>query len=343
MENKKELKAISFKCSGCGTTLKFDPASQNLKCSSCGKIELLEKGRSQTKHDVSSTLDDKHDRWAQTSKIMKCQTCGAEIILSGLEFSGICPYCSSSYVSDANYLPDFVPDSIVPFAFDEVEAEKRLKTQLKRKFYVPTKCKREVRPENIKGIYIPAFAFDADVKADYNGTLSRKTENNETEYFHISGVHHSRQRDVLIENSSKITQSTLKKILPYDLSQTYRFTEGFVLGYVVEHYEDAFKVCLNKALKEMEQKVKQEILNGYSYSAVKEFNMKCDFSSKKYQYHILPIYQMNFEYRKKNYNIIMNGQNGKIGGKLPTSVLKVLFTIFGWLLVIALIIWISSL
>ena len=343
MESKKELKAISFKCSGCGTTLHFDPSSQNLKCVSCGKIEALQKSQTRQKHDLSEAKEEKHDRWIHEAKMMKCKTCGAEIILSRLEFSGICPYCNSSYVSSINALPDFVPDSIIPFSFDEVEAGKRFKMQLRRKFYVPTKCKRNVNPENIKGTYIPSFAFDADVKADYNGTLSRKNDNNETEYFQINGVHYSKQRDVLIENSSKITQSTLKKILPYDLSKSYDFLEGFVLGYVVEHYEDAFQVCLNKALKEMEQKVKQEILNGYSYSAVKEFNMQCGFSNQKYKYHILPIYQMNFSYRKKNYNVVMNGQNGKIGGKLPTSVWKVLFTIFGWLLVIALIIWISSL
>lgn len=342
MDNKKELKGISFKCSGCGSTLKFDPVSQNLKCPSCEKIAIIEKTQTNTKHSINEAREGKREGWIKESKMMRCQTCGAEIILNKLEFSGICPYCSSSYVSDIDALLDIVPDSIIPFAFNETEAERRLKFQLRRKFYVPNSCKKNVKPESIKGTYIPSFAFDANVKGTYSGTLKRRNENNEDEFFQIKGVHNSRQRNVLIENSSKITQQSLKKILPYDLDGAYSFSEGFVLGYVVEHYEDAFTVCLNQALKEMEQKVKQEILSGYTYDYVKEFHLKCDFSEQKYQYYVVPIYQMNFEYRKKKYNVVMNGQSGKIGGKLPVSVLKVLFTIFGVVLIIALFAWISS-
>ena len=343
MDDKKELKTISFKCDGCGSTLRFAPSSQNLKCPSCGKVKELEKISTNKKHDLSEAKEKKHEKWSNTSKMMRCQTCGAEIVLSRLEFSGVCPYCNSSYVSKTDELPDFIPDKVLPFFFDEVEAGKRFKLQIKRKFYVPSACKKNVKPENINGTYIPAFSFDANIKSNYSGVLSRKNENNESEYFNISGTHNSFQKDLIEENSSKITQATLKKILPYDLSKAYDFSEGFVLGYVVEHYEDAFNVCLNKAKKEMEQKVKQEILSKYTYDSVREFNMKCDFSDQKYQYSVLPIYQMNFSYRNKNYNIIMNGQTGKIGGKFPTSVIKVLLTIFGWLLIIALIIVLSTL
>ena len=341
--DRKELKSISFKCKGCGSTLRFSPSLQNLKCPSCEKVEVLEKVNTNKKHELSEAKEVKHESWINTSKMMRCQTCGAEIILNKLEFSSVCPYCGSSYVSKVNELPDFLPDKVIPFSFDEVEAGRRFKLQIKRKFYVPSSCKKNVKPENIIGTYIPAFSFDSNIKSEYNGVLRRKDENNENEYFTISGKHNSLQIDVIEENSSKITQGTLKKILPYNFSGAYDFSEGFLLGYVVEHYEDAFNVCLNKAKKEMEQKVRQEILSKYTYDGVKEFNMKCEFFNQKYQYMVLPIYQMNFFYRNKNYNIIMNGQSGKVGGKFPTSVLKVLFTIFGWLLVIALIVVLSTL
>lgn len=342
MENKKELKSVSFKCEGCGSGLVFSPKTQNLKCQNCGREKELEKSCDVQKHDLNEAKEEKHQKWMEQNKILKCQTCGAEIILNSLEFSGICPYCNSSYVAETKNLPDFVPDKVLPFLFDENEAEKRFKTQIKRRFYVPSSCKKTVKPENIKGTYIPAFSFDAFVSAEYSGTLSRQNDK-DVVYFSISGTHKKEIKDVLIENSSKITQESLKKILPYDLEKGYKFSEGFVLGYVVEHYEDAFNVCLNKSIKEMEQKMKTEILSKYSYDSVREFNMHCDFSNRKYLYSIVPIYQMNFFYRKRKYNILMNGQTGKIGGKFPTSVLKVLLTVLVWLLIVAGIIIISSL
>lgn len=343
MNNKKELKTVSYKCSSCGGTMRFDPQSQALKCTSCVSTQQLLKEHSNLKHNLSSEAkEEKHQKWAEETKILRCNNCGAEIILNRLEFSGVCPYCGSSYVIETSLLPDFVPDRVIPFAFDEVEAEKRFKLQLKRKFYVPASCKKNVKPENIKGIYIPAFSFDANIDATYSGTL-RRSHDNEVSYFHISGKHSSRQKDVLIENSSKLTQESLKKILPYDLESANKFSEGFVLGYVVEHYEDAFNVCLNKAQKEMQNRVKEEILSKYVHDGVREFNLKCNFSNQKYVYSIVPIYQMNFMYKKKKFNVLMNGQTGKIGGKFPTSVLKVMLTVLGWILLIALIVFISSL
>ena len=88
--------------------------------------------------------------------------------------------------------------------------------------------------------------------------------------------------------------------MPYDLGKSYDFSEGFILGYVVEHYEDAFQVCLNKAQKEMQNRVREEILMKYTYDSIKEFNLKCDFSNEKYQYSVVPIYQMNFAYKNSD-------------------------------------------
>lgn len=340
MDNKKELKAVSFKCDGCGSGICFDPQTQNLKCPSCGKVKTLTKTYSKNKHDITEVKEEKRNAWIAQTKIVKCETCGAEIILNKLEFSGICPYCNSSYVSETKELPDMVPDSVIPFCFDENEAEKRFKLQLKRKFYVPNPCKRNVKPENIKGVYIPAFTFDASVRATYSGTLRRQV-NNEVEFFTISGEHKSSQVDVMVESSSKLTQESLKKILPYDMEKSCSFSEGFVLGYVVEHYQDVFQECLQKAQTEMQQRVKREILSKYTYDSVKEFNFKCGFSNQKYQYAIVPIYQINFWHKKKRYNVIMNGQTGKIGGKLPISAIKVGFTILAWVAFIALLIFLS--
>ncbi len=342
MDNKKQLKSVSFKCKGCGSDLKFDPTSQNLKCLSCGNIQKLEKKSDFAKHDISEIKQGEHQKWKDTQKVLKCETCGAEIILHGLEFSGVCPYCNSSYVTQKDCLPDIVPDAVIPFCFDEVEAEKRFKNQLKRKFYVPMSCKKNVKPQNIKGVYIPAFSFDANIKAKYSGTLRTTNNENEVQYFNISGTHSKVCHDVLIENSSKITQKSLKKILPYNMEFSIKFLEGFVMGYVVEHYEDAFNDCLKAAQEEMKEKVKREILSQYSYDSVREFSMKCDFSNQKYQYNIVPIYQMNFSHKNKNYNVIMNGQTGKIGGKFPVSIFKVLLTIFGWILIIALIVYLTT-
>ena len=338
----KVLKSISAKCDNCGSAMAFDPNSQNLRCDKCESIKLLPKTKRNEKHNIEEANGKKRTFWTVENKILKCDTCGAQLILNNLEYSGICPYCGSNYVSEIKNLPDFTPDIIVPFTFDRDEAQRRFIIQVKHKFFVPTACKKNLKPEEIKGTYIPAFSFDAFVNANYSGRLA-KTGKDGSEHFSIKGNHKAEFKDLLIENSSKITQANLKSILPYDTSKAYDFSESFILGYVVEHYEQAFKSCCDLAVQEMEKQVKEQILKKYDYNIVESFNLNCDISNKKYYYGLVPIYQINFNYKDKKYNILMNGQSGKIGGKFPRSGFKIFLVVFFWISVILLLVGLCAL
>ena len=297
MENKKNLDAVIAKCSGCGSAMNYYPASQNLKCPNCGLEKELKKSFEYKKHGINEAKEEKHSEWKTQNKILKCVNCGAEIILNNLEYSGKCHYCGSSYSSVGSNLPDFTPDCVIPFVFDENEAGNRFKEQLKRKYYVPSYCKKNVQPENIVGTYIPSFVFDAYVKAEYNGRLTKshttqigKSTQTYTETFNISGTQKNDIKDVIVENSSKLTQQTLKKILPFKMEKACKFSEGFILGYVVEHYENAFNVCYEQAKSEMNERIKTEILKKYDYDSVQYFDMKCGFENEKYLYSLVPVY-----------------------------------------------------
>ncbi len=340
MEDNKRLDSVFQKCPNCGGGLNFQPSTQKLFCEHCQSVHDFEKSTKYSKHDISEkpTENEAYEQWKQENKAIHCQTCGAEIILNKLEYSQKCPYCGSSYVTESKSLPSFVPDSVIPFQFDETQAAEIFKAKIKKKFYVPRPFKKNAKAENVVGIYVPSFSFDAVTKSKYSGVLEEvhRDSNGHTHYnrFPISGLKNLKHVDLIVESSSLINQKQLKGILPYDMSGSYKFSENFILGYVVEHFSQTFDSCYSDAKKAMEEQIKASILRGYQYTSVVSFSMTTDYAEEKYAYRLVPMYQIGFIYKTKPFVVQMNGQTGKIGGKLPTSGIKVFFTVLLILLVI---------
>ena len=340
------LKSSYEKCQGCGGNLKFNPATQSLICKKCGAVEEFEKTKEASKHSIyNDTSKESHQKWLAENKVIQCANCSAKIVLNNLEYAASCPYCGSEFVSVSENLPGISPDKIIPFMFDEEEAVKRFKNSVKKKFYVPRPFKKNVVADNVKGIYIPSFAFDVNTSSSYNGTLSRTVRYvrngksySRQEHFPISGKINLLHQDVMVESSSKINQNQLSEILPYNNKDCYDFDENFIRGYGVEHYELDVKDCYSEAKKIINANIRRSILSKYSYNSVVRLEINTQYSNEVFLYKVSPIYKFNYVYKGKNYTTLMNGQTGKLGKGLPKSKIKVAFTVIGVILIIAAII-----
>jgi DNA-directed RNA polymerase subunit RPC12/RpoP len=344
MENKEELNdfekkdkakvaSSNAKCANCGSNIVFDPKSGKLKCPQCSSEFDFPKKQGQIKHYIKNTVENvaEHEKWAEGMRLVKCQTCGAEIMLDGLATTSVCPYCGSDYVVEKSSLGGLKPDVILPFAFDEDEAGERFVNGVKKKFFVPRQLKKKLPIDKIRGIYVPTFTFDNDTFTRYEGVLSKTETHTDskgrsyttTKRFSIKGTKTLNFRDYVIESSSQMNTKQMNALLPFNMQQSYEYTDDFIRGYSVEHYEDALNVCYTQARRGMEEQIKASILSQYDYSSVDSFNMHVTYSNELYSYRLMPIYCFEFQYKKKKYIAQMNGQTGKIGKGLPISPLKV--------------------
>ena len=73
-------------------------------------------------------------------------------------------------------------------------------------------------------------------------------------------------------------------------------------------------------------------------------NLKVEtvFSGLTYKYLLLPVWISSYKYKDKVYQFMVNGQTGKVSGKTPISIPKVIITIAGIILIIALFVWLNS-
>ena len=336
METKK-IDSEQKKCKNCGGNLIFSPKTQNLICENCGsEKEIIISGEIQ-KHNLNEKAiqNKEYKEYVEQNKSFKCPNCGANVVLSKFEISQICPYCATALVVNNKNDYGLKPDAIIPFAFNENDASEIFANAVKKRFFAPRKFKKKLPENQITGIYIPCFGFEAETSSVYDGELY----NNETEtdsdgrshtrksYFHISGNWNYKYENVMVECSSQITQLQLKGFTPYKYGKQKPYNNSFILGYSVEQYDKEVHDCEEQYNYELNTLIKRDILKKYSYDGVGYLNIKTERNNEKFTYHILPVYKFEYDYNNKKYITYMNGQTGKVDNNLPKSKIKVALAI----------------
>jgi Zn finger protein HypA/HybF involved in hydrogenase expression len=344
MENK--IESLQSKCANCGGNLYYSPKSHDLFCKNCEThTQIVCDGEIQY-HDLNKKpeFSKEYKQYVEQNKIFKCPNCGANVVLNKFEISQVCPYCATSLVANNKNSYGLKPDAIIPFEFDEGEASERFAKAVKKKFFAPRKFKKQIPQNQITGLYIPSFGFNTSTTSSYDGRLYNETTTRDSDghthterhYFHISGNYKSDYKDVMVECSSHITQNELKGFLPFKFKEKKPFNNAFILGYSVEQYDKEINDCLSIYHSELDDLIKRDILRKYSYDGVSYLNVKTERTNETYQYHILPVYKFEYDYKYKKYITYMNGQTGRVDDNVPKSKLKIAMVIFFAILLVLL-------
>lgn len=335
----KNINSSIKKCEACGGNMIFSPQFQCLLCEKCGNRKQINFVRSFSKHKYLSDTQEKDFENSSKNKAFKCSNCGANVPLLTGDMANICPYCASPFVVEDSEVAGLKPDFIVPFAFDKNRASELFKSAIKRKFFLPNGFKKAPPIDIIEGKYFPVFSFDAHTQSSYYGVLEvdEKTDDSTTvtRTFNISGRKTLDHKDILTETSNSLDETIFNQILPYDVNCAFKFDEDFIRGYAVEQYTDPLDKCKNQADAIMDDIITDHILSKYSYDRVKYLDVSTERTDVEFAYGILPAYKFNYQYKGKNYENLINGQTGKVGGKLPKSKVKITFFILSIVCVLA--------
>lgn len=339
---KSRIKAIANKCSGCGNDMVFNPDFGCIVCPACSNKKEIISSSSIKKHDLNkaNSTTNNNAEWASQIKSMSCPNCGAKIILNNYQASSKCPYCTSSLIASMENFSGTKPDAIIPFAFSKEKAVNVFKENIVNKAFISKSFKNNINTNEIQGYYFPVFMFDAECSTIFNGRLYENYEvkdkdgNTETKrkYFDISGHKITRHNDIEVEASTKLSQFEMNFIKPFDKQLLKSYTDDYVYGFELEHYNNSIADCYLQAQQIMKSEIKNSILFNYKYDGIDSFDMINTFENPKYSYVFYPMYRINYTHKNNNYSNIMNGQTGKIYGDYPKSTAKIILAVLGGLL-----------
>ena len=324
------------KCPKCSGPLRFDPKKGKLICDYCDSEFDVDKTNTGTNKEAKQDIMEGFDFESLMTKassqdsrdlpIYVCKSCGAEIIATTESFSMICPFCQNNVVLTDKISGNMRPDGIIPFKITKDVLPDYVNNYYKDMKFLPKNFFSHNTMGKVTGIYVPFWVFNGKAEGNviYTGEKSAGSSRNgdyitETyDVYKLSRDVSLEFKDVPIDASEKMDDELMDSMEPFDMSECKKFDYGYLAGYAADRFDVPAKNIAERAEKRMcntaASLAKRKVAGEYSSISYLGSNLKAKLDAK---YILMPIYQFNLEFDGKEYNFAVNGQTGKIIGRLP--------------------------
>ena len=341
-----------YKCPECGGALEWNSSLQKLKCPYCDSVfpvsDFEETEEEVTGQEQDFSGDGKVDQIETTSnaqdfdwetgdetfsgeeaagmRIYTCQSCAAEIIASETLGATTCPYCGNNIVMTGQFAGELKPEYIIPFQYNKQQAKDMLEQHVKSHKFVPRIFQDENHLDEIKGVYVPFWLYDAtaDVDMTFNATQVRiwmagNIQYTRTSHFKLHRGGTMKFSKVPADGSKNVPDELMESLEPFSFQQAVPFKTAYLAGYMADRYDMDAKECAAKANARMQETALNAFRHtaGGGYNSVYPAANRLAITEGRSYYALYPVWLLNTTWNDQKYTFAMNGQTGKFVGDLP--------------------------
>lgn len=341
---------MSYKCPNCGGGLKFDPATQKFRCEYClsdfteEEMKRLEeeaaKKQAEKEADEVSGQDTAGENAAgetgsgaqdgsreQEAAVYTCASCGAEIVTDDTTAATFCYYCHNPVVLSGRLSGKYLPDYVLPFAMDKKKATEIFLDWIGRKKFIPKAFFSEDQIEKFTGVYFPYLMYsckvDGKIKAEAEKSRSwtaGKIRYTEHKKYQVERAGELDVKNVTRNALSKSNRALVEGVLPYETDKLLPFSMSYLSGFQAEKRDMESAAFSQEVEQEVRSYTIENLKNSVrDYNSVNIRDSETAIREPKWQYALLPVWVLTYRDKGKDqlYYFTMNGQTGKICGKLP--------------------------
>jgi hypothetical protein len=350
-----------FSCPSCGGEARWDPAKKLLICPFCAttspaQAELTATGDEKIiEHDLVVALrgiPDSARGWQAAKTSVKCQSCQAISVFDATRVGQRCDFCgSSSLVPYDEIKESFRPESLLPMKISETQVRESIRRWYGERWFAPNKLKHAALTDQVKGLYIPYWTFDAQVHAEWTAESGYHYYETES-YTDGNGNRQTRQvqkirwqpsagavehffDDELVAASRGVQPDMLRKIEPFPtIKDLLPYNAGYLSGWVVERYQIDLIAAAKTSRDRMEQQIFALCDAEVPGDTHRNLQVQDDYAGQTFKHILAPIWLLSYNYGAQNYQVVINGYTGVIAGKYPKSWVKIFFLVVGILFVL---------
>ncbi len=320
-------------CPACGGALKFSASKQMLVCDSCDAsypVAQFEAENAVANGQGGDEYVAKQEDWNPANEgliVYECKTCGGEIVGDETIGSTKCPYCDNPIVIASQFRGNLKPDLIIPFKLNKYAATDKLKKHVSSIKLAPAAFKSDNHIQEMKGVYVPFWLYDADIhaKANFEATKVHRHSDSEydyeeTEYYDVMREGDMSFKNIPADGSSKMPDDLMDSIEPYNVDEAVPFSSAYLAGYMADKYDISAEECKPRAdvrIKKTAEDMLGNEVKGYDSKSLHGSSINTLKSGVKYA--LFPVWLLNTTWNGKKYTFAMNGQTGTFVGDVPYS------------------------
>ncbi len=322
---------VTFKCPNCGVHLEFDPSEQQFKCFYCGTTlteDELKAHSAQREAEAQQSAEEAECEQTQQEDMLRgyrCQMCGAEIVTDATTAATRCYYCHSPIVLTDRLQAEFRPDGVIPFTLDKASAEKKFSDFVKKKKFIDRKFFDSAQLEMFSGVYYPYWYVDVEGQGRFSGQGTRTSVSTTPSHIIRTTNHYQVEREgrlsfrgMIRKALNKVDGKLSDGIHPFDFGGIEPYASGYLSGFLAEKRDIELDAVRGDILREADGYADRLMKKSAGFDTLMgDAQFKCDAVRSRYV--LLPAWVLTYKGGKDGvpYYYLMNGQTGRICGKLP--------------------------
>ena len=358
--------------------MEFRPSLEALVCPFCGHSE--QSAKSQEIQTSPATLNTTKERTAikerdyqafatqntqmaalsSTALEVQCGGCQANITFEPPQTAGNCPFCGTSIVAEPHEAhPLMMPESLLPFRIGKKDCHASIQKWLGSRWFAPSSLKQLSQPEQLQGVYIPFWTYDAQTHSDYRGergdhytvTKTRTVTNSagereqeeyeeqRTRWRNKSGQVSRFFDDVLVPGvSDSVEPERLQALEPWPLEKLVPYQAKYFAGFKVQRYQVDVKQGLGLAKGIMDDQIRSDVKSDIGGDEQRVHSVNTAHSQITFKHILLPVWISAYQYGGKQFQVVVNAQTGEVLGDRPYSKTKIALAVLGGVLLLGIII-----
>jgi len=345
--HEKRPELVDFKCPKCGATVAYQIEAGGLACEYCGHREMPEiqqMGRAAEEFEFTvETLQLAQGGWKNERKELACQRCGGVVSTPPDALAFSCPFCASNKVLFRAPLEEALrPRYLIPFKVNPHACHEIARKWLGSDWLTPSGL-RNTALDKFQPLYIPYWTFDAKANATWKALVGYERVEH---YYDAKGQRHERRtiewrpesgkveqlfNDVLVPGTTHLNLTTLGRIDRYNLHDLVLFEPSLLAGMNAQAYDLPLAEAWETGRHLLRERTRSACLDRIKSQNIRNFSLTLDFSDEQWRYILVPLYTNVYQYEDKTYQILLNGQTGRLAGPRPVDWQKV------WLVIAALL------
>jgi predicted RNA-binding Zn-ribbon protein involved in translation (DUF1610 family) len=352
-------------CPACGAQAEWNATKQRLVCPFCGtespyRIDR-ETGRVVELDLVTALreLPEEERGWQTERRSIQCQSCKAVMVFDPARVGQNCEFCGSPALVDYTEIKSPIkPTGVLPFKIDTSRVRDDIRRWWRSKWLAPGKLARTALVDTVKGLYIPYWTFDAQAHCPWSAEAGHyyyvDVEGRDSKGHRVvrkeqrvrwepaSGVVDHFFDDEPVPGTQGLPLDLLRQVEPFPTQEVLAYDTAFLSGHVVEHYKVVLMDAAQAAVSQMQTALQQLCAKQIPGDTYRNLRIEPTFAGRTFKHVLVPVWLLSYTYGPRAFQVIVNGYTGRIAGKYPYSVWKILLlTLLGVIAVITAI-WLSN-
>ncbi len=352
-----------FPCKQCGANLQYAPGTKTLTCPYCGAInEIPDASAKVEEEDFRAVLANQEAHEPVEEKLaVKCNICGAETTFSPDTVADKCPFCGSAIIATAQTRKSIKPRSLLPFYIKREQAVSSFREWLAGLWFAPSELANRADSEAMKGVYLPAWTYDADAWSAYTGergddywdtetyttmengrSVTRTRQVLKTRWWPVSGEVSNRFDDVLVVATRSLPGKYVDALEPWDLKSLLPYSDEYLSGFVAQSYQVDLRQGFEAAKGIMDGEIRESINRDIGGDHQRIFSVNTRYGKVTFKHILLPVWLSAYRYQERTFHFLVNARTGEVQGERPYSAIKIALAVLAGIIAILIVFAIVS-